>query len=425
MAKDKKRHYGSARENAESRASGASYSQFNRKGIPMFSPEADTTAIIDILPYEVTDKNHMDKIKPGTLWYKKPYRIHKRVGAGNGEDMVCPNSVGKPCPICEQRDELYSQNADKKVIAKTKSSLRNVYAVKVREYDGKKKFDKDAIHLFDFSDYLFQEPFEKQLKKKDRFDNFFSHDEGCSLELTFDEESFEKSKYPVVTRVEFVERKKQYKESILDEVPNLDEVLIVPTYEELEEKFFIESGVADTEPDDTESKKDKKKKKKSKDDTPEQHEEEKRSEKYNKFKEDKKSDKKEKKNKNKKKKEEPTLSEVVESTESVEDLLSIAKENAGTFGLFKKELKKIEKPKKLKARMLEIIEESQELPFNDTADKSEEGEKSKGKKGKKKDKEKCPYNHKFGVDTDSYDDCSDCDLWNECKAAKKAAKKNK
>lgn len=413
MAKDKKRHYGSARENAESRASGASYSQFNRKGIPMFSPEADTTAIIDILPYEVTDKNHMDKIKPGTLWYKKPYRIHKRVGAGNGEDMVCPNSVGKPCPICEQRDELYSQNADKKVIAKTKSSLRNVYIVKVREYDGKKKFDKDAIHLFDFSDYLFQEPFEKQLKKKDRFDNFFSHDEGCSLELTFDEESFEKSKYPVVTRVEFVERKKQYKESILDEVPNLDEVLIIPTYEELEEKFFVESGVADTEPDDTESKKDKKKKKKSKDDTPDKSEKKKDK--------DEKSDKK----KDKKKKEEPSLPELIMGADDPEILLQIAKENAGTFGDFKKELKKIEKPKKLKKRMLEILDESQDLPFDKTADKSEEGEKSKGKKDKKKDKEKCPYNHKFGVDTDSYDDCSDCDLWNECKAAKKAAKKNK
>lgn len=421
MAKSKeRRRYGDPVDNAEKRGTGGGYGYIKvPKGVAMFTPEADTTAIIDILPYEVTDKNHVDKIELGTLWYKKPYRLHKNVGVGNngkGESIVCPNTIGKPCPICEHRTELYAQNADKKAIEKTKSSLRELYAVKVREYDGKKKFDKDTIHLFDFSDFLFQDPFEKQLKKKEKFKTFHLHDEGCSLELTFDEATFEKSKYPTVTRVEFVDRKKQYKDSILDEVPNLDEVLMFQSYEDIEEKFFNESGVSSDDEDANEkksSKKDKKKKKKDKEDAPSKSDKKKGK--------DEKSDKK----KDKKKKEEPSLPELIMEADDPEILLQIAKENAGTFGGFKKELKKIEKPKKLKARMLEILDESQELPFDKTADKSEEGEKSKGKKDKKKGKEKCPYNHKFGVDTDKFDDCADCDLWNECKAAKKAAKKNK
>jgi len=26
----------------------------------------------------------------------------------------------------------------------------------------------------------------------------------------------------------------------------------------------------------------------------------------------------------------------------------------------------------------------------------------------------CPYGHRFGVDTDNFDDCADCELWDDC-----------
>lgn len=40
-------------------------------------------------------------------------------------------------------------------------------------------------------------------------------------------------------------------------------------------------------------------------------------------------------------------------------------------------------------------------------------------KGKSKKDLSCPSGHKFGKDTDKYDDCDDCELWNECYAKKK------
>lgn len=339
MGKEKKkRRYGSAVEVAEKRSSGSNYGYIKiPKDVKMFTPEADTVAILDILPYEVTDTNHMDKIEVGTMWYKKPIKIHKNIGP-NDDSYVCPTTFNKACPICEHGNELRKdEEVSDKEIDKTKSKFRNIYAVKVREYDGKKKFDKKAIHLFDFSDYLFQEVFETQLKKKKEFDTFFLPETGKSLEITFDEGSFGGFKFAKVTRVDFVDRKKQYDESILDEVPNLDgDVLTILSYDELEAIFFGDDVNVDKE----------KKEKKSK--------------------------------KGKKEKEEPAQKE-----------------------------KKNKKEKKEKV--------------------SEETTTSGTKKGKKKKdktpKNECSYDHKFGKDCDKFDDCVDCSVWNECKAAKKAAKK--
>lgn len=36
------------------------------------------------------------------------------------------------------------------------------------------------------------------------------------------------------------------------------------------------------------------------------------------------------------------------------------------------------------------------------------------KKSVTKTEDKCPYGHRFGIDTDEYDDCAVCDLWDPC-----------
>lgn len=357
--KEKKRRYGNPTEVAEQRSSGANYGYLKLPtGVRMFTPEPDTIAVIDILPYEVTDKNHLDKIEPGFLWYTKPIKVHRYIGPGN-DSFVCPTTFGKPCAICDHGHALKENgdeddpNIDKK-IEKTIPKYRNLYAVKVRSYDGKKKFDKDVIHLFDFSYHLFQKPFETQLKKKKEFSTFFLPDEGCSLEVTFAESSFNGNKFAEVTRVDFVERKKQYKESIVDSVPNLDEVLEVLSYDELEAKMHGD--------DFAEASEEKPKKKKKRKDIPEEVAPE------------------PKKEKKKKKEEEP-------------DDVAPTK---------KKKKKKVEEP--------------EEEP---TTKKKEEKKKVKSKKGK------CPYDHTFGKDCDSFDDCADCDVWNECKIEQETLKKKK
>jgi len=340
----KKRRYGNAVENAEMRSSGANYGYLKLpEGVRVFNPEIETVAVIDILPYEVTDKNHMDKIEVDTVWYKKPFKIHREVGVEN-DSVVCPTTFGKPCPICEHQATLREDgDTNEETLKKLNAKYRSLYVVKVRSYDGKKKFDKKEYHLFDFSDHLFQRIFETQLKRKEAFADFFLPDSGKSLEITFDKKSFGEGKpFPIATRIDFVDRKKQYKEDVIDEIPNLDEVLTLLPYEELEAKFHnddVDTG-GSSDKEEKKSKKDKKKKKEKKD--------------------------------KKDKESEPKQSE--ETTTS------------GT----KKDKKK-----------------------------------DKKKKDKKDKKLECPYEHRFGKDCDKFDDCADCELWNECKAEKKVLKKSK
>jgi len=76
--------------------------------INVFNPEPGSRVKLDFLPYEVTDARHPDRDNelgvaiPGELWYKRPFKVHRNIGAGN-ETVVCPSSVGKKCPICEYR----------------------------------------------------------------------------------------------------------------------------------------------------------------------------------------------------------------------------------------------------------------------------------------------------------------------------------
>ena len=56
----------------------------------------------------------------------------------------------------------------------------------------------------------------------------------------------------------------------------------------------------------------------------------------------------------------------------------------------------------------------------DNDDDNNDEDEAPVKKRSKKEKDcggdcsKCPFGHKFGEDTDEFDDCDDCDVWDKC-----------
>lgn len=270
MAKEKKQSpfAGKMKKNADKRSSGSSFGFINiPQGINMFQAKSDTTVTFDFIPYPVTDKNHPDKdvgadiATKGTPWWKLPFKIHRNVGATN-DAIVCPTTFGKPCPICEEIKELSEDyDANKKAIKALKASKRNLYLVKVVAIDGEKQ-KKPQLQFFTFSDYNFQEIFEKQLKKKEDWEIFPDLEEGVSVEVVFDEDSMDgKNKYPVAARFDFVKRKKQYDADDLEKSPKLDECLSIMDYKELKAKFMELPEDEEDAPKEKKSKKDKKGKK--------------------------------------------------------------------------------------------------------------------------------------------------------------------
>ena len=115
MAKTKTKHKRSRvskdqeRANAEKGSQGGSSWFALPEGVSNWAPESRGRYVIDVLPYEVKGKAHPDDIEPGQLWYKLPFSVHHGVGASN-DSIVCPASIGKRCPICEERNRLYKED---------------------------------------------------------------------------------------------------------------------------------------------------------------------------------------------------------------------------------------------------------------------------------------------------------------------------
>lgn len=210
------------------------------KNVKVFSPETKGSMKFDIMPYLVTDPKHPDKnveldiATPDTLWFKRPYIIHRNVGADN-DSVVCLASIGKKCPICEYRIKRIKEGAEKEELDALKQSKRNLYCIIPV---GSKKYES-VPHIFDMSQFLFQDLLNEELEENEENEVFPDLAEGKTLKVRFESKVIGKSQpFAMASRIDFEEREEQYDESILDEIPNLDKLLVIMSYDELYNKFF-------------------------------------------------------------------------------------------------------------------------------------------------------------------------------------------
>lgn len=211
------------------------------KGVPIFNVDGGSRVKIDIMPYVVAMDNHPDKYEdegiamPGELWYKLPFKIHRNIGVEN-DAVVCPRSFGKPCPICEYREKRLKEGANWKddEIKEIKASQRNLYVVIPR---GSKEYE-EIPHIWEMSQFLFQNLLNQELEEDEDNAVFPDLEAGKTLRVRFDKQQLGKNSFAEASRIDFYDRKEGYDESILDEIPVLDECLEVLSYKELEAKFL-------------------------------------------------------------------------------------------------------------------------------------------------------------------------------------------
>lgn len=240
MPKFKKPNFSTAvKENSErqqSKGSGSSYLKLP-KNIKMFF-EKEGKISLDIIPYIVNIKNHPDRNEeakiaiPGYLWYRSSFRIHRNIGADN-ETIVCPTSFGRPCPVCEEFKRRQADGAEWDDIKPLKFSNRSLYAVIPI---GAKKYEEE-IHIWDVSDFCFQEQLNKEIREKESCANFPDLEEGKTLSVRFEEKALGKNKFCTANRIDF-ENRDAYEEDIVDDVPDLDSLLVIHSYKTIENMFY-------------------------------------------------------------------------------------------------------------------------------------------------------------------------------------------
>lgn len=242
MAKKKKSNFKSkvAKNSKRQKEGPKNYGYLKLPGnVSIFSAPPGEKVKMDILAYEVTNPKHLDRDEdsdiavPGTPWYRVPFFTHRNVGANN-DAVVCLKTFGEKCPICEEKARLEKDGGDEEDIKALKSSARNLYCI--IPYDVEK--GSGEVHIWDMSQYLFQNLLNEELEEDENNADFPDLEEGKSLKVRFDSKSFAGNTFAEASRIDFLPRKKPIPEKLINLIPKMDDLLVVHSYEKLEQMLF-------------------------------------------------------------------------------------------------------------------------------------------------------------------------------------------
>jgi len=376
--------------------------QFSYLNIPdninVFKAEGGTEVIFDIIPYEVTDEKHMDAkkneefAKPGTLWWKRPLRVHRDVG-DDGISIICPTTVGKPCPICEHGARRKKAGADWKgelqyIFPKNRTLF---YIVPVDASECEQDYTEGDVHLFEMSDHLFLDLLRERADKDEAYEDCLDESDGQSLQVYFREKKLRKNTYAETSSINLVDREEQYDEDFCRELPSLDEMMKILSYKEIEALYFTMEGLDDEDLDHEEF-----------EDEPQEHTGYSRKKKTSQHKTE-----KEPERRSRSRREEPEEEE--EEEEEPEERKPRKRGTPST---------KTRNTSRSRSRNEdeETEEEEEEEEPEEKKPRKSQSTRTRKTKSDPEDQEypDCPHGHVFGEDTDQFDDCDKCKIWTQC-----------
>lgn len=391
--------------------------------VEVFKPKKEGNVRFNIIPY-VAGKNNRDA-DPGELDFEFTFWTHT---IGEGDDrrtIVCPKKTyGKPCPICEEVERLsknYVENQEEiKAIKAKQRQLFNI--VDARDEENK-------IQIYDTSYFKgFGELLDKRLRNFDDeddedFRDFADIPGGRTLKVMFAEDTFGGRKFFAPSSIDFVARKEELDESIIDKAVCLDSCLKVLDYDQI---LKLIAGTQDEPEDEEEEKEDRKRKPVAKRETVRKPSKPVRDEEEDEEEEEEPEEDQPKKSSKKPSKPAPRDDEDEDDGDEDEEEEKPAKSK-----------KPARKPEPEDEEDEEDEEEEDEPPRkpsrkkpardededdDDEDDEDEEDEKPAKKASKKEDKKagkksKCPHGYVWGTDCYMYPECDKCDLVDECDAA--------
>ncbi len=204
-------------------------------GVSLYKPKEGKN-LIDVISYEVKSKNNPGvlegDIEVGEHDAFLPYLLHRNIGPDN-KTVVCLRTVGKKCPICALYNKLRnSATVDEEVVKALRPKDRSLFNV-VRG---------DEVQVWDISTFCFTEMLLKELQDEDAEDKWFefaSAKGGSTLSVRFAKKSMGTTEFLEADKLLFKDRK-DIPASIAAKAVDLDGVLNILSFEEMEE--LLNSG---------------------------------------------------------------------------------------------------------------------------------------------------------------------------------------
>ena len=214
-------------ENSKSSGGSTTYNT----GLDFFKP-VKGTQVVRILPYIVTDKNHPDRVPAGELWYRRPMKVHFGVGPEE-KARICPTTMGKRCPICEYAlERRRSGDATDEELRQMKAKDRDLFLVV-------DPASPDEVMSWEISFHNFTKMLNREINENpDELAGFADLVDGLDVKVRFAESSMGSTKFLEADRIDFISRRKPQDPGILNDLPALDDCLMVMGYKELEAEFL-------------------------------------------------------------------------------------------------------------------------------------------------------------------------------------------
>jgi hypothetical protein len=187
---------------------------------------------IVVMPYRVGKNN--PQADEGAVHFERTYFTHNNMGP-NEDAYSCPNQCSggkKKCPVCEVYFRLKREGkTDKDTLNAIKAKQRQLFIF----LDVKAQDKGFQIHEESFW-FGFGELLKAKLDAQDEgstMHDFFHLDGGMILNVTCKKQAYPGGTRIAATNIEMEPRKKVWPESILKELPCLDDLILIKSYDEL------------------------------------------------------------------------------------------------------------------------------------------------------------------------------------------------
>ena len=192
----------------------------------------DGEHLIDILPYLVGEGNPNPRVKSGDIGHVLTLFVHNGIGVNENQYVCLSRNYNKPCPVCEYQNSLKNAGEDPDSLKYLNPTRRCVYNVLV--YDDQKEEEK-GVQIMMVAHY-FMERTLSELAKAPRGGGwiYFPAPDKRGKSISFKREGTGARNTQYLAH-KFVDRDYDIPNEVLDNTYCLEDIVNVPSYEEVYE----------------------------------------------------------------------------------------------------------------------------------------------------------------------------------------------